>query len=97
MNGARTCNSDNTERAVCCAGNLSMLCAIVSVQVLLPLREISWDWIPNTAAALSIGQELTCVVTNLQAPPKTKVSGLAFGGRAAAVGSGGPPCQPLPG
>ncbi|GAB4814294.1 hypothetical protein N2152v2_001340 [Parachlorella kessleri] len=42
-------------------------------EVLLPLREISWDWIPNTAAALKLGDVLTAVVTNLQAPPKTKV------------------------
>lgn len=55
------------------AAAAAAVAAPAALQVLLPLREVSWDWIPNTAGVLTPGQEIKCIVTNLQGPPKTKV------------------------
>lgn len=42
-------------------------------EVMVPLREISWEWIPTPSAALSKGQEVMCKVMSVSPPPKQKI------------------------
>jgi predicted RNA-binding protein with RPS1 domain len=42
-------------------------------EVVLPLREISWDWVPSPASVLRRGQAIRCKVTQAVTDPKAKV------------------------
>lgn len=42
-------------------------------EVMLPLREVSWDWVPSVNAVLAKGQPVRVVVVQITPPPRSKV------------------------
>jgi predicted RNA-binding protein with RPS1 domain len=42
-------------------------------EVILPVREVSWDWIANVNAKLARGDEVRVVVLDVRPPPRAKV------------------------
>ena len=47
--------------------------AYAGTEVILPLRELSWDWVANVGAVVTKGQQVKCKVVDLSAGPQCKV------------------------
>lgn len=50
-----------------------MTAPYAGAEVMLPMRELSWDWVPNVNAKLSKGQELRVQVVDVKLPPRARV------------------------
>eukprot|EP00887_Chlorella_sp_A99_P004813 scaffold4.g4813.t1 len=63
------------ERRLICSEKAAMLDAVChKLQVCLPVRELSWDWVGSAGEVVHRGQRVRCTVLRVDMPPRSRVT-----------------------